>query len=65
MLLINFTDVPENVKNKPWFRRVDCSKLLTECLVTYANNEPISPLLNGRKELFEKIALLKSESDNT
>ncbi len=61
----NFTDVPENVKNKPWFRRVDCSKLLTECLVTYANNEPISPLLNGRKELFEKIALLKSESDNT
>lgn len=58
----NFTDVPEEAKKKAWFKRVDCSKLLAECLVTYANNEPMSNILNGRKELYEKIAKLKNNN---
>lgn len=51
----NFTDIPDYVRQKPWFRRVDCSKTLAEALVTHASHEPMSPILNGKKELFEKI----------
>ena len=58
----NFTDIPEHVKNKPWLKRVDCSNLLAECLVTYINNDPISPILNGKKELYEKITKLKNKN---
>lgn len=56
----NFTDVPEDVRTKPWLKRVDCSNSLAECLVAYIGNEPMSPILNGRKELFEKITELKN-----
>ncbi len=56
----NFTDISEEAKTRPWFKRVDCSKLLAECLVTYANNEPMSVLLNGKKELYEKISKLRN-----
>lgn len=56
----NFTDIPEYIKTKPWFKRVDCSHLLAECLVAYIKNHPMSPILNGRKELFRKITELKN-----
>lgn len=56
----NFTDVPEEVRTKPWLKRVDCSNSLAECLVAYIKNDPISPILNGRKELFEKITELRN-----
>jgi len=55
----NFTDMPEEIRNKPWLKRVDCSDLLAECLVTYINDDAISPLLNGRAELFRKIAEMR------
>ena len=55
----NFTDIPDYVKEKPWFRRVDCSRTLVEALITHISHEPMSPLLNGKKELFEKIKELK------
>jgi len=57
----NYTDVPKEIKKKPWFFSVDGSKLLAECLLNYANNEPISPLLNGRKELFDSLAKKRDE----
>lgn len=56
----NFTDVSEEALKKPWLKRVDCSGLLADCLVTYACNEPMSYILNGRKELYEKIAKFKA-----
>ena len=55
----NFTDVPKYIREKPWFRCVDCSKTLTEALVTHAAHQPMSPMLNGKKELFNKIKCLK------
>lgn len=55
----NFTDAPEGASEREWFKRINCSGLLADCLVTYACNEPMSNILNGRKELYEKIAKLK------
>lgn len=55
----NFTDIPDYVRKKPWFRRVDCSRTLAEALMTHIAHEPMSPMLNGKKELFEKIKHLK------
>ncbi|MDD2636888.1 MAG: ribose-phosphate diphosphokinase [Bacilli bacterium] len=55
----NFTDIPEGAESRAWFKRVDCSKLLADCLITYAKDEPMSNILNGRKELYDKIAKLK------
>jgi ribose-phosphate pyrophosphokinase len=56
----NFTDVPKKFRNKPWLKIVDCSNSLAECLITYIKNDPLSPILNGKKELFEKIAEIKN-----
>lgn len=55
----NFTDIPMHIKRKPWIKIVDCTNLLADCLVTYINNDPISPLIDGRKELFVQISKLK------
>ena len=57
----NFTYVPDYIKEKPWFEVVDCSTLLAECLVTYANYESITPFRNGRKEMYEKITKYKNK----
>ncbi|MDD4795491.1 MAG: ribose-phosphate diphosphokinase [Bacilli bacterium] len=57
----NFTDIPEGAESRAWFKRVDCSKLLADCLMAYAKDEPMSNILNGRKELYDKIAKLKNE----
>ncbi|MDD2505194.1 MAG: ribose-phosphate diphosphokinase [Bacilli bacterium] len=57
----NFTDAPDLAISKPWFERVDCSKLLAECLISYITEQPMSNILNGRKELYEKINDLKNK----
>jgi len=57
----NFTYIPDEIRNKPWFYLVDGSKLLAEYLVQIINNEPISPILNARLEMYEKFHQLKEE----
>jgi len=55
----NFTYVPEEIREKPWFYLVDGSKLLAEYLVQCINNEPITPILNGRQKMYEEIHELR------
>lgn len=59
----NFTDIPDYIKEKPWFERVDCSETITEYLMTHINHNALSPLLNSRTELFEKVRKLKRETN--
>ena len=58
----NFSYVPDAIKAKPWLKIVDCSQLLADYIVTYSNNEAITPLLNGRHELYERINELKNKA---
>jgi ribose-phosphate pyrophosphokinase len=58
----NLTYIPHYIRERPWIKIVDCSYLIADCIVTYANNEPISPILNGRKELYERINAIKESS---
>lgn len=58
----NFTYVPDEIKQKPWFVSVDCSNLLAESIVFYANNTPMSPLFNGRKEIYESLEKLRNDN---
>ena len=57
----NLTYVPKSVIDKPWFELVDCTDLLAECLMTYASYSPMTPLMNGRKELYDKLTKYKEK----
>ena len=51
----NLTYIRSEIKNKEWFHEVDCSKKIAEIIDTLNKGESISPLMNGKTELFKKI----------
>jgi len=57
----NLTYVPDYIKERPWFECVDCSRLLANCIEIYSNYGPITALMNGRAELYEKIKEIRSK----
>ena len=59
----NLTYIPEEVKQKPWYQDVDCSKYLANIINTYYHNEDPAPLLNGQKKMLHKIQKKKEEEE--
>lgn len=57
----NLSYLPEELKKIEWLEIVDCTKYMAEVIHTYHNMDSISPLMNGRKEMFELIEKKKME----
>lgn len=51
----NLSYIPDKIKDKPWLVVVDCSKNIAEAIQTIHNGESMSPLMNGKKEIYQKI----------
>ena len=51
----NLTYIRKEIKDKVWFHEVDCSKKIAEIIDTLNKGESISPLMNGKSEIFKKI----------
>ena len=61
----NLTYVKDEVLNEGWYVSVDCSKQLATIINTLYNEESVSPLLNGKKEIINKIIKAKKEARDT
>ena len=59
----NLSYIPEVIRRKPWFHQVDCSAFVASIINTFHNQQPISPLLNGKKEMFNKIIEFKKNGN--
>ena len=57
----NLSYIPLELKNKPWFSCVDCSDFLADVIDAYNKEKSISPLFNGRVEMFTAIENLKKD----
>lgn len=57
----NLSYVPDEIKEKPWFQEVDCSKYLATIIKTYHNQEETEKLWNGKKNIINKIEKKKVE----
>jgi ribose-phosphate pyrophosphokinase len=51
----NLSYIADEVKSKKWFYEVDCSYFLANIINTLNNEQSISPLLNGKTEIANKI----------
>lgn len=51
----NLTYIKREIKTKEWFHEVDCSLKIAEIIDTLNKGESISPLMNGKNELFKRI----------
>ncbi len=51
----NLTYTKNEIKEKEWFHEVDCSKKIAQIIDTLNKGESISPLMNGKSELYKKI----------
>lgn len=47
--------VCEDVKYMPWFKQVSCSKYLADIINTLNSENSISPLLNGKEHILNKL----------
>lgn len=55
----NLTYVPDEYKELPWFRSVDCSEKIAKIINNLNEGKSIRSLLNGREETAQKIKTLK------
>lgn len=55
----NLTYVPEEIKNKPWFHSVDCSKKVAHVISSLNYGESVKTLLSGKEETVKKIRTLR------
>lgn len=51
----NLSYILPEIQNKKWFHEVDCSTYLAEIITCFHNHMSITPLMNGKKELMDKI----------
>ena len=51
----NLSYVPTTTKQLPWFEEVDCSNHITNIINALNNHESISPFLNGKEKILQKI----------
>lgn len=51
----NLTYVPEEIKNLDWFNEVDCSLHITNIINALNNHHSISPFLNGKEKILQKV----------
>jgi len=54
----NVTYVPEDIKEKEWYKEVDCSKYLANVINAIYERESIKPVLDGRAKISEKMKSL-------
>lgn len=59
----NLSYIPEEIKNKPWFKAVDCSEFLADIIDISNKRKSISPLLNGKKEMANRIKEKKEKQN--
>lgn len=55
----NLSYVPDEIKNQDWFHLADCSKYISKLIHTLSNHESISPLLNSKEKIINKISEVK------
>ncbi len=58
----NLIYTPEEIKQNKWYKEVDFSFLIAEIINTLYHHHSLSPLMNGKKELLEKIKLKNAEN---
>lgn len=51
----NLSYVSDEIKNKEWFHSVDCSSYLGDIIDTLNNQQSITPLLNDKEALYQRI----------
>lgn len=51
----NLTYIKDEVKKQKWFNSVDCSEKIAKAIVTLNDGKSISPLLNGKADLYKKM----------
>ena len=57
----NLCYVPKEALQQEWFVAVDCASFVAEIIDTLNKHESISPLMNGKKEIIERIRNKKME----
>lgn len=57
----NLCYVPESTKNLAWFNEVDCSMHITQIINALNNHESISPFLNGKEKILQKVNTAKQK----
>ncbi len=60
----NLSYVPNDIKNLEWFNEVDCSHQITSIIDALNNHHSISPLLNGKEKILQKINIAKQKKEN-
>lgn len=55
----NLSYVPEKTKSLEWFNEVDCSEHITNIINALNNHESISPFLNGKEKMLQKVNTAK------
>ena len=53
--------IPNEIKEKPWLEVVDTASLVSDIIDSYHYEKSISPLLNGKEEMFKTILKAKKE----
>ncbi len=56
----NLSYIADEVKNQQWFCEVDCSNFIANIINAYNNHESISPLMNGKDKILDKINKVKN-----
>ncbi len=51
----NLTYIKDSVRKQKWFNCVDCSEIIAKAIVTLNEGKSISPLLNGKADLYKKM----------
>ena len=59
LYVTNLNYVPQEIKNKEWFREVDCSMKLANIICNINEDKSIGNLLNAKEETVAKIKQLK------
>lgn len=55
MYVPNLSYIPDEIKSKSWFKEVNCSLFIAEIIDALNTKKSISPLLNGKLEIFKEI----------
>jgi len=58
----NAVHIEDEILDADWFVAVDCSELLAHVISNINRNEAISPLMNGKEEIFEILRQFKPKS---
>jgi ribose-phosphate pyrophosphokinase len=53
----NLSYIPNYITEKKWFVKVDCAPFVAEIIDTLSKHKSISPLLNGKEKILDKVAL--------